>query len=455
MEELDSKELLEIIWKKKYFIIVCMLIGLVIGYVYNSFFTKPKYKASTTFLLVKTAENDNDTNNSISTEDVSLNLKLIENYGELIKSDIVLNDVLEQLDLNINSDELKKDIVVENKKNTEFIQLTVVMEKKENVHIITNKIIEVLKEKVKEIYGIDNIHIVDRAVKVNNPYNINPLKYSAIGAIIGIVISVLFIFICNYFDDSVKNERDIERQLKVKTLATFNKQVKKQTLQWDLKMNYVEDLKALRTNLQFVKREKEIKTVMITSTLPGEGKSWVATNLAIAFAKSDYKVCIVDADMRKGIQHKKFSVSQEPGLSNLILSRDKIEDSKMLFYKYIKTTRMENVFVLPSGEKTFDSSELLASNKIKKIINVLRENFDIVIFDSTPSMLLTDGIILSRLVETNIIVSEYEKTKIKDLRKTKELIEDVGGDVAGIIINKVNKGKKKYYYYESNKYSKH
>ena len=220
-------------------------------------------------------------------------------------------------------------------------------------------------------------------------------------------------------------------------------------------MNYVEDLKALRTNLQFVKREKEIKTVLITSTLPGEGKSWVATNLAIAFAKSDYKVCIVDADMRKGIQHKKFSVSQEPGLSNLILSRDKIEDSKMLFYKYIKTTRMENVFVLPSGEKTFDSSELLASNKIKKIINVLRENFDIVIFDSTPSMLLTDGIILSRLVETNIIVSEYEKTKIKDLRKTKELIEDVGGDVAGIIINKINKGKKKYYYYESNKYSKH
>ena len=164
---------------------------------------------------------------------------------------------------------------------------------------------------------------------------------------------------------------------------------------------------------------------------------------------------VSDADMRKGIQHKKFSVSQEPGLSNLILSRDKIEDSKMLFYKYIKTTRMENVFVLPSGEKTFDSSELLASNKIKKIINVLRENFDIVIFDSTPSMLLTDGIILSRLVETNIIVSEYEKTKIKDLRKTKELIEDVGGDVAGIIINKINKGKKKYYYYESNKYSKH
>ena len=300
---------------------------------------------------------------------------------------------------------------------------------------------------------MENVHIVDEAKVSNEPYNINPTKYALIGAAIGIVVAMIIIFLQNMLDDSIRNENDIEHQLGIKTLAKFRKQPKNTKLGWNPKYDYVEGVKALRTNLQFVKRDKNIKTIAITSSMPGEGKSWITTNLALAYAKADYKVCIVDADMRKGTQHIKLGIEQTPGLSDLIKGSDDINNIRLIFDKYIQPTRIENISLLPCGKNTFDSSELLISNKLNKLVDILKANFDIIIFDSTPGTLVTDATILCRLVETNIIVVEHEKTKMKELKRIKDLIESVGGDLAGVVINKISDGKKKkeYYYYGGNK----
>lgn len=451
MEELDLKELLSLIWKKKILIIIITIIGLCTGLVYNLFFTTPKYKSTTDFLLAQSTNNTGSVD-TITTTDVTLNNKLLSNYTELIKSEMVLSEVLKRLDITLNVANLQKDVSVENKNDTEFIELTVRSTDKEQAALIANKIIEVFNEKIKEIYNMENVHIVDQARPANEPYNINPAKYALIGAVIGFVISIIIILLKNMLDDSIRNERDIEHQLKIKTLAKFRKQPKNTKLEWNPKYDYIEGIKALRTNLQFVKREKNIKTIAITSSMPGEGKSWITTNLALAYAKADYKVCIVDADMRKGTQHIKLEVKQTPGLSDLIKSNDDVNDFKLISDKYIQSTKFENISILPCGDNTFDSSELLISNKVNKLVEVLKENFDIIIFDSTPSTLVTDATILCRLVETNIVVVEYEKTKMKDLRKIQELIEGVGGDLAGVVINKINDDrKKKEYYYYGNK----
>jgi len=176
--------------------------------------------------------------------------------------------------------------------------------------------------------------------------------------------------------------------------------------------------------------------------------------LALAFAKADYKVLIVDSDMRKGTQHIIFKIPQTPGLSDLIKSNDNPTDFKLIASKYINKTSINNIFVLPSGNFTFDSSELLISNKVNKLVETFKENFDIVIFDSTPCTLVTDAAIISRIVDTTIIVTEHEKTKMSNLKHIHEQIEEVGGNLAGIVINKVPSKRDGYYYYGENEKKK-
>ena len=451
MEELDLKSLFELIWKKKLLIISFIIIGAILGFTFNKYYTTPKYKSTVTFLLAQTGS---ATDSSITASDVTLNSKLVENYSELIKSDSVISEALNQLNIQMDIADLQKNITVESKKSTEFIQLSVATEQKDLAPLIANKIVEVFTEKVKQIYKVENVHIVDSAIEAITPYNINPTKYALIGACIGLVIALAIIFIIYCFDDSLKDDKDIERSLGLRTLATFRKQSKNTGLSWNPKSDYVEGFKVLRTNLQFVNRSKDIKVISVTSTLPGEGKSWVSSNLALAFAKADYKVLIVDSDMRKGTQHIIFKIPQTPGLSDLIKSNDNPTDFKLIASKYINKTSINNIFVLPSGNFTFDSSELLISNKVNKLVETFKENFDIVIFDSTPCTLVTDAAIISRIVDTTIIVTEHEKTKMSNLKHIHEQIEEVGGNLAGIVINKVPSKRDGYYYYGENKKKK-
>ena len=448
MEELDLKSLFESIWKKKSLIILLVIIGAILGFTFNKYYTTPKYKSTVTFLLAQTGSSSSDS--SITTSDVTLNSKLVENYSELIKSDSVISEALKQLNIQMSIPDLQKNITVDSKKSTEFIQLSVATEQKDLSPLIANKIVEVFTEKVKQIYKVENVHIVDSAIEPTSPYNITPTKYALIGACVGLVIALAIIFIINSFDDSLKSDKDIERALGLKTLATFRKQSKSTGLSWNPKDDYVEGFKVLRTNLQFVNRSKDIKVISVTSTLPGEGKSWVSANLALAFAKADYKVLIVDSDMRKGTQNAIFKIAQAPGLSDLIKSNDDPANFNLIASKYIYKTQINNIFVIPSGKLTFDSSELLISNKVNKIVTTLKENFDIIIFDSTPSTLVTDASIISRIVDTTIIVTEFDKTKMSNLHHIRDQIEEVGGKIAGIVINKVPSKRDSYYYYGEN-----
>jgi len=216
------------------------------------------------------------------------------------------------------------------------------------------------------------------------------------------------------------------------------------------KSSVSEIFKTLRTNLQFMNVDDKLKSILITSTKPGEGKSWAAANLAITFAQAGKKVILVDADMRRGRQHKVFDLSNKNGLSNLlVLSVDNI---KKELTKYLQKTMVDNLLVITAGVVPPNPSELLTSRKMIEIIEVLEEMADIVIFDGTPTTLVTDAIILSRYVSTTMIVAAHKKTKMEDLKQTKKNIENVGGKIGGVVINQVPISKKnaaKGYYYES------
>lgn len=212
-----------------------------------------------------------------------------------------------------------------------------------------------------------------------------------------------------------------------------------------------EVFRTLRTNIQFMNVDEKLKSLLITSTVPGEGKSWISSNLAVTFAQAGKRVLIVDADMRKGRQHEIFEVDNTKGLSNYLIMTTK-DDVVNTIGDYIKPTLIDNLFIMTSGIVPPNPSELLTSQKMVDLIGYLEKIFDIVIFDGTPSTIVTDAIILSKFVDTTLIVTAHKITKIDDLNQIKRNIQNVGGNIAGVVLNKVPTKRKEYksgYYYEN------
>lgn len=223
----------------------------------------------------------------------------------------------------------------------------------------------------------------------------------------------------------------------------------------DPKSPISEIFRTLRTNIQFMTSNKGLKTLLVTSSVPGEGKSWVSSNLILAFAQEGKKVLIVDSDMRKGRLHTIFDVEKKPGLSNFLSEITEVEDKDNVL-NYIKQTKVENLYVMPTGDVPPNPSELLISDRTNLLLQKVQDIFDIVIFDGTPSLIVTDALILARKVDATLIVTSYKTTKMGDVEKIKKSIESVGGKIAGVVINKIPISAKKYEnsYYYGNKQNK-
>ena len=214
-----------------------------------------------------------------------------------------------------------------------------------------------------------------------------------------------------------------------------------------------EVFRTLRTNIQFMNVNKKMKVLLLTSTFPNEGKSWVASNLAVTFAQAGKKVVLIDADMRKGRQYAIFGLSPKPGLSNF-LSQAEIDENGELSEDvsgYVQATDVENLYAITAGNVPPNPSELLVSAQMIRLLETLKNACDLVIIDGTPSELVTDSVILSRLADSTVIITAHKKTKKDALERVVKNIQNVGGKIAGVVINKMPISAKqygeKYYYY--------
>ena len=227
----------------------------------------------------------------------------------------------------------------------------------------------------------------------------------------------------------------------------------------DPKSPISEVFRTLRTNIQFMNTKGKLKTILVTSTFPGEGKSWVASNLAVTFAQAGKKVILIDADMRKGRQYNIFGISPIPGLSNYLSGIDIDNEERDItdIADYVQDTEVDNLFVMPAGNIPPNPSELLISPQMVDLLEQLKDLCDIVLIDGTPNELVTDSLILTRLVDSTIIVTASKQTKKDNLRRAIQNIQNVGGKIAGVVVNKVPIAAKKYeqsYYYGSTEMSK-
>ena len=342
--------------------------------------------------------------------------------------------------------ELSKNVSVEAYENTEMLKISVTDQDPELAANIANSIAQVFSGEIAKIYQINNISVVDVAVTPEEVSN-NTLKRDLLLALfVSIFGTVGVVFVVYYFDDTVKLTDNLEEEIGMPVVAKVfksdigsknNRKVELLAQKYP-KSVVSESIKTLRTNLQFSSVDEDIKTILITSSIPGEGKSFISANLAISFAQTDKRVLIVDCDMRKGRQHRIFKLSNTKGLSNLLI------DDMTNYKDYINKTSIKNLYVMTRGTVPPNPSELLNSNKNSELIKILRSKFDIIIFDGVPCNGLPDSIIMSKLVDKVLIVSSESVTPRSVLESTKKQLKNVEAPVAGDVLNNVNRKNSKY-----------
>ena len=446
-EYMDMKKILNIISSKKIFIALIILLSLVMGYFYSYYYKKPQYNSSVTVLLTG---DEAQGEKQVTQTDLNLNSGLISTYGSIAKSANVLSKVIENLGLDISVQNLQKNLTVAEIKNTQFLKITVENQNPETAMKIANEISTVFVEQIKTIYNIQNINIIDTAEISNTPCNINHIKDMAIALMAGIFASGVLILIIYILDDTIKSEKDIPVNLKLETIGTIpntNKTNNELIIETDPKSYIVECLKTTRTNILYSSNINKKKAILFTSAREKEGKSFIVNNIAVAFAQANKKVLIVDTNLRtpKG-RSQIFENQTGEGLSDFIkeITENKLENLEKA-KQYIKETKIPNLHILESGTIPPNPSELLSSTNMRNLLELLKSMYDLVLLDGTPSMMVSDSIALSTMVDSTILIAENKVSKINELKKTKRQIQDVGGKIMGVILNKSDVQHNKYY----------
>ena len=288
--------------------------------------------------------------------------------------------------------------------------------------------------------------VLDKAQVPVNPSNNTTIRDVVLALFVAVAGCSALIFVIYYFDDTLRDTENMESEIEMPVIGRILRDDNGIDLIVDKKPKAFasENIRTLRTNLQFASVDEDIKTLLVTSTLPGEGKSFVSANLAISFAQAGKKVLLVDCDLRKGRQHKIFKINSKKGLSTLLIHEPKD------FPNYVNETKIDNLFVMSRGVFPPNPSELLSSRKNEALISELKKHFDIVIFDGAPCSGLSDSLILASLVDKVILVSSVNYTPKSELKNTKKSLENVGANIAGLVANNIRIRRDSYgstYYY--------
>lgn len=223
MGELDLFEFIEYYTSKILFVLLFVVIGFIGSYVFTFSTQIPIYESKTSLVLT---QNEN-TSSTITQNDINLNKNLVPTYREIIKSRRILESVISNIDLDISYEDLSKQVEVSNVPNTELIVISVYNEDNKLAKTIADEIASVFKREIVDIYSIENVSIIDKALVSTKPYNVHVLKQFAIGCGLGFLISSAIIAIFFYFDDTIKTEEDIENKIGLPVLGSVPKYTKK------------------------------------------------------------------------------------------------------------------------------------------------------------------------------------------------------------------------------------
>lgn len=300
--------------------------------------------------------------------------------------------------------------------------------------------------RLAEAQSLDNIIIDEPALVPKEPVKPQKRLNTLLAAVVGAMLAVGVAFLMEYLDDTIKTPDDIRQTLGISPLGAIAR-IRPKNDESPLiaahqpRSPISEAYRVLRTNLQFSSLDKPLKTLLITSASPTEGKSTTAANLGVVMAQAGLSVIVVDSDLRRPVLHKLFDLNNSRGLTTSLLQEGGGLDG------CLQETGIENLKVLTSGPLPPNPSELLGSQRMRQLIEQLKGKADAVVFDSPPALAVTDAAVLGNEVDGVLLVVGSGQTRREVVQRARETLTSVGATVLGATLNKLSERSASGYYY--------
>lgn len=375
----------------------------------------------------------------------------VESYVKTVKTPVVLQPVIDRLGLHVSSDQLAEKVTAKSDLNTVLIQISVADSSPVQAAAIAQAIADSL---VKAIDTLEkpktggsspvSLSVIEPAQAPTSPSAPNPRTNLLVGLILGLGVGIGIATLRTKLDNRIRSVEDLRRVTSSPLLGgiAFDQDAVKKPLltQTATQSPRAESFRQFRTNLQFANVTGHARTVLVTSSLPGEGKSTTATNLAIALAQAGQSVCLVDADLRRPSVHEYLGLERGAGLTTVLLGAAAVED-------LLQPWGDDALYVLTSGQIPPNPSELLGSQDMDLLIKRLEASFDAVVIDAPPLLPVTDAAVLSQHVGGVVLVVGSQKTKSQELQKSLSALELVDAPIMGVVLNRLPaKGPDSYSY---------
>jgi polysaccharide biosynthesis transport protein len=299
-----------------------------------------------------------------------------------------------------------------------------------------------------------NVRVIDAAEVPRSPISPNKQRGIVVSFSTSLFLAIGLAFLIEQLDNRIRTPQELKAMLSVPFLGmvpTTGKDAPTNPLiSGAAPANFVEAMKTVRTNVLFSSAEEGLRTLVVTSAGPGEGKSIIAANLAVALAQAGQRVLLVDGDMRRPRVHELFDISEEPGLSNVLTGNTKVTEA-------VRASGVRGLWVMPSGHIPPNPAELLGSHRYVELINSLETHFDWAIIDTPPVLAVTDSSIAGNQASGVVFVVASDKTSRHAAREAIEQLEGANVHVVGSVLNRVDILKHPYYYasYYRKEYAKY
>lgn len=433
--------------RARWIVVLLTIVIVMAGAVAINLLTTPKYEASTRLFVSTTS---GPTANDIYLGNVSSQQRVIS-YAELLMGVTLAQRTIDALDLDTSAEDLAKEVNASAKPDTVLIDVKVLDESPVLARDIADALSDQFVTMVSELETPPGgavpearVTVEQRASVPEHPVVPTTTRNLAIGLMLGVVLGIAAAFVRHALDNTVKDQETLERIADVGVVGNIpleKERRKTAAISFDTdNSSGAEAFRKLRTNLQFLAVDDPPRVVLLTSSVPNEGKSVTALNIALALAEAEHAVVLIDGDMRRPMLDKLTGLVGTVGFSTVLSGQVSLADA-------LQKTRFHNLTVLTSGAAPPNPSELLGSFAAKRVIDELRNRFDYVIIDSSPLLAVTDAAVLSAGVDGVLVMARYGETKCEQLAHAVRSLGDVGAKLLGAVLTMTPTRKNSSYNY--------
>ena len=466
--EIDLQRLFGALIQRLWMIILASVVGALLSFGVTHYLITPMYESTAMFYVNNGSLSVGGASLNLSASDLSVSKNLVESYIVILETRETLNDVADYAEVDRSYSELNGMIHASAVNSTEIFKVVVTSADPAEAEKIADAISYILPKRISNIVEGTSAQIVDHAVLPSKPSSPNIVKNTALGLILGFVLSAGAICIYEIFNIMIRSEEDVEQCCSYPVLAVVpdmrsaskggyyaygksegrrrkksrKKNIKRKNLALgedelafvgtNLGFTAAEAYKMLGTKVQFsFADEQDSHVICVSSSLPGEGKSLTSINLAHSLSQLNKRVLLIDCDLRKPSMAQKLGVAQIPGLSNHLVRQNDLAD----IVQQLTLAGDVNLDVIPAGDIPPNAVELLSSERMKHMIAVLRKTYDVIILDLPPIKEVSDAMVVSKISDGMLLVARENYCDRVLLSSSVKQFEFVNAKILGVVLN--------------------